>query len=205
VSLECTLKRFEQRVGLCRFVVDRLYAQKNEGETTLVSFSLVELLKQYCEQLTLAEPPAATDMEEALLYLSKTGLLKLEGGFLVIYNTMQLKRMVERRYGYTKEHYRLLDEFYRQRIQQIHIVGEYANMMVRDYDAALRYVSDYFLLDYKAFISKYFKGERRTQIGKNITPAKYNRIFGSLSQRQMEIINDKESRRIVVAAGPGRG
>lgn len=205
VSLECTLKRFEQRVGLCRFVVDRLYAQKNEGETTLVSFSLVELLKQYCEQLTLAEPPAATDMEEALLYLSKTGLLKLEGGFLVIYNTMQLKRMVERRYGYTKEHYRLLDEFYRQRIQQIHIVGEYANMMVRDYDAALRYVSDYFLLDYKAFISKYFKGERRTQIGKNITPAKYNRIFGSLSQRQMEIINDKESRRIVVAAGPGSG
>ena len=205
VSLDDTLKRFEQRVGLCRFVVDRLCAQKNDGETTLVSFSLIELLKQYCSQLTLAEPPSATDMEEALLYLSKTDLLKLEGGFLVIYNSMQLKRMVERRFGYTKEHYRLLDEFYRQRIQQIHIVGEYANIMVRDYAAALRYVSDYFLLDYKAFISKYFKGERRTQIGKNITPAKYNKIFGSLSDRQMEIINDKESRCIVVAAGPGSG
>ncbi len=205
VSLENSLKRFEQRVGLCRFVVDRLYAQKNDGETTLVSFSLVELLKQYCAQLTLADPPSTTDMEEALLYLSKTDLLKLEGGFLVIYNTMQLKRMVKRRFEYTKEHYRLLDEFYRQRIQQIHIVGEYANMMVRDYDAALQYVSDYFMLDYKAFISKYFKGDRRTQIGKNITPAKYNKIFGSLSDRQMEIISDKESRRIVVAAGPGSG
>ena len=205
VSLENTLKRFEQRVGLCRFVVDRLYAQKNDGETTLVSFSLVELLKQYCAQLTLAAPPSTTDMEEALLYLSKTDLLKLEGGFLVIYNTMQLKRMVERRFGYTKEHYRLLDEFYRQRIQQIHIVGEYANMMVHDYDAALQYVSDYFMLDYKSFISKYFKGDRRAQIGKNITPAKYNKIFGSLSDRQMEIINDRESRRIVVAAGPGSG
>lgn len=205
VSLESTLKRFEQRVGLCRFVVDRLYAQKNDGETTLVSFSLVELLKQYCAQLTLADPPSTTDMEEALLYLSKTDLLKLEGGFLVIYNTMQLKRMVERRFGYTKEHYRLLDEFYRQRIQQIHIVGEYANMMVHDYDAALQYVSDYFMLDYKTFISKYFKGDRRAQIGKNITPAKYNKIFGSLSDRQMEIINDRESRRIVVAAGPGSG
>lgn len=205
VSLENTLKRFEQRVGLCRFVVDRLYAQKNDGETTLVSFSLVELLKQYCAQLTLADPPSTTDMEEALLYLSKTDLLKLEGGFLVIYNTMQLKRMVERRFGYTKEHYRLLDEFYRQRIQQIHIVGEYANMMVHDYDAALQYVSDYFMLDYKTFISKYFKGDRRAQIGKNITPAKYNKIFGSLSDRQMEIINDRESRRIVVAAGPGSG
>lgn len=205
VSQEATLKRFAQRVGLCRFVVDRLYAQKNDGETTLVSFSLVEMLNQYSAQLTLEAPPSANDMEEALLYLGKTGLLKLEGGFLVIYNTMQIKRMAERRFGYTKEHYRLLDEFYRQRIQQIHIVGEYANMMVRDYDAALHYVHDYFMLDYKAFIAKYFKGERRAQIGKNITPAKYNKIFGSLSPRQMEIINDKESRRIVVAAGPGSG
>lgn len=205
VSQEATLKRFAQRVGLCRFVVDRLYAQKNDGETTLVSFSLVEMLNQYSAQLTLEAPPSANDMEEALLYLGKTGLLKLEGGFLVIYNTMQIKRMAERRFGYTKEHYHLLDEFYRQRIQQIHIVGEYANMMVRDYDAALHYVRDYFMLDYKAFIAKYFKGERRAQIGKNITPAKYNKIFGSLSPRQMEIINDKESRRIVVAAGPGSG
>ena len=205
VSQEATLKRFAQRVGLCRFVVDRLYAQKNDGETTLVSFSLVEMLNQYSAQFTLEAPPSANDMEEALLYLGKTGLLKLEGGFLVIYNTMQIKRMAERRFGYTKEHYRLLDEFYRQRIQQIHIVGEYANMMVRDYDAALHYVRDYFMLDYKAFIAKYFKGERHAQIGKNITPAKYNKIFGSLSGRQMEIINDKESRRIVVAAGPGSG
>lgn len=205
ISKENTIKRHEQRVGLCRFVVEKLCAQKNVGETTLISFSLVELLNQYCTQLTFTEPPTASNMEEALLYLSKVGLLKIEGGFLVIYNTMQLKRMVERRFGYTKEHYRLLDDFYRQRIQQIHIVGEYANMMVRDYDAALRYVSDYFLLDYKEFIAKYFKGERRAQIGRNITPAKYNKIFGTLSNRQMEIINDKESRYIVVAAGPGSG
>lgn len=214
VSTEATLKRFGHRVNLCRFVVDTLYAplkQSNaqtikQSESTLVSFSLVELLKRYNSQLTLDSAATTTaDMEEALLYLSKTGLLKIEGGFLVIYNSMKLKRMVERRYGYTKEHYRLLDEFYRQRIQQIHIVGEYANMMVRDYDAALQYVRDYFMLDYKAFIAKYFKGERRAQIGKNITPAKYNKIFGSLSGRQMEIINDKDSRRIVVAAGPGSG
>ena len=95
-------------------------------------------------------------MEEALLYLSKAELLKIEGGFMVIYNTMQLRRNVERTRRYGKEQYRLLDEFYRQRIQQIHIVGEYANMMVRNYDAAMQFVSDYFLMDYRAFIGKYF-------------------------------------------------
>ena len=37
-----------------------------------------------------------------------------------------------------------LDEFYKLKIQQVHIVGEYANLMVEDYDAALQYVQDYF-------------------------------------------------------------
>ena len=99
----------------------------------------------------------------------------------------------------------MLDEFYRHRIQQIHIVGEYANMMVRDYDAALQFVSDYFLMNYQAFIDKYFKSERRKQIVKNITPAKYKQIIGTLSERQRQIIDDKRSKYIVVAAGPGSG
>ena len=43
---------------------------------------------------------------------------------MVIYNTMQLERKAERRTQYGKEQYRLLDAFYKQRMQQIHIVGE---------------------------------------------------------------------------------
>jgi ATP-dependent DNA helicase RecQ len=124
---------------------------------------------------------------------------------MVTYNTMQIQRKVERTRRYGKEQYRMLDEFYRQRIQQIHIVGEFANMMVSDYDAAMKFVSDYFLLDYKEFINRYFKGERRAQIVRNITPAKYEQIFGTLSDKQREIIDDKHSKHIVVAAGPGSG
>ena len=204
---ESTLNRHNQRARLCQYVIGAL-AEKKEStnSTSLVNFSIVELLNKYNDtQLALDATPTLSDMEEALLYLSKTELLKLEGGFLVIYNTMLLKRKVERRQWYGKEQYRILDEFYCQRIQQIHIVGEYANLMVRDYNAALKFVSDYFTLEYKTFISQYFKGERRTQIGKNITPAKYNKIFGSLSEKQQEIINDNYSRCIVVAAGPGSG
>ena len=85
------------------------------------------------------------------------------------------------------------------------IVGEYANLMVRDYDAALRFVNDYFTKDFRKFINQYFKEERRIQIEQNITPAKYNKLFGELSNRQCEIIDDKQSKYIVVAAGPGSG
>ncbi len=206
VDAEATMVHFERRAELCQFVVETLGKQKSDKDSSFVPFSLVGLLNQYnSTQLSIVDSPTLSEMEEALLFLSKNELLKLEGGFLVIYNTMQLNRKVERKTRYSKENYRLLDEFYKQRIQQIHIVGEYANLMVRDYDAALQYVSDYFTMDYRRFINKYFKEERKTQINKNITPAKYNKIFGTLSPRQLEIISDKESHCIVVAAGPGSG
>lgn len=206
VDAEATMVHFERRAELCQFVVETLGKQKSDKDSSFVPFSLVGLLNQYnSTQLSIVDSPTPSEMEEALLFLSKNELLKLEGGFLVIYNTMQLNRKVERKTRYSKENYRLLDEFYKQRIQQIHIVGEYANLMVRDYDAALQYVSDYFTMDYRRFINKYFKEERKTQINKNITPAKYNKIFGTLSPRQLEIISDKESHCIVVAAGPGSG
>ena len=210
-SREVTMARFERRMEICRFIVDTLNASRdNTKETTLVNLSIVELLQQFIasqQGLMFADKdkPNISDIEEALLYLTKMELMKIEGGFIVIYNPMQIDRIVDRRTRYGKEQYRLLDEFYKQRIRQIHIVGEYANLMVRDYDAALRFVNDYFTKDFRKFINQYFKEERRVQIDQNITPAKYNQLFGELSNRQREIIVDKQSKYIVVAAGPGSG
>ena len=70
-----------------------------------------------------------------------------------------------------------MQEQYKQKIQQIHIVGEYANLMVRDYNAALQFVNDYFQMDFKRFIARYFKGSRAAEIERNITPEKYNQLF----------------------------
>ena len=210
-SQEVTKARFERRMDICRFITDTLNVSRDPGkDMTLVNFSIVELLQQFIasQQETMfvnQEKPTIADIEEALLYLTKTELMKIEGGFIVIYNTMQIGRIADRRTRYGKEQYRLLDEFYKQRIRQIHIVGEYANLMVRDYDSALHFVNDYFTMDFRKFINQYFKEERRAQIDQNITPAKYNKLFGELSNRQCEIIDDKESKYIVVAAGPGSG
>jgi ATP-dependent DNA helicase RecQ len=132
--------------------------------------------------------------------------MKLEGGFLVLYNGMEVKRLIlDNKIRYKQDDYRMMSEFYKQKIQQIHIVGEYANLMVRDYDAALQFVQDYFHMDFRKFTAKYFKGERAKEIDRNITPEKYNQLFGGLSDVQSTIINDADSRYIVVAAGPGSG
>ena len=213
-DMASTLQRFEKRLVICQFTIDWLYnltsqdGGKEEGNND-VRFSVVELLNDLkATGQTLLETMndvQLEDVEESLLYLSKIGALKLEGGFLVLYNAMDIRRIKDNRSRYKLEDYRMLSEFYKQKIQQIHIVGEYANLMVRDYDAALQYVSDYFRMDYRRFVSKYFKGERLRQIERNITPEKYDHIFGVLSEKQMQIISDKESRCIVVAAGPGSG
>ena len=210
-TMEVTMARFEKRRDISRFIVEILSKCRDTSkDQSLVNFSEVELLQQFVarqqqEMFADKEKPTIPDIEEALLYLTKTDLMKIEGGFIVIYNTMQIGRLVDRRARYGKEQYRLLDEFYKQRIRQIHIVGEYANLMVRDYQAALRFVNDYFTMDFRKFINLYFKEDRRGQIDLNITPAKYNQLFGQLSNRQSEIIDDKLSKYIVVAAGPGSG
>ena len=214
-NTEAVINRFEKRLDICRFVIEWLYVLQSRTRSEVsksgqLQFSEVELLKEMKanrqEKLfTNVSDLQVEDIEEALLYLSKIGALKLEGGFLVLYNAMDIRRIKDSRLRYKQDDYRMLNEFYKQKMQQIHIVGEYANLMVKDYDAALRYVRDYFQMDYRQFIAKYFKGSRVKEIERNLTPAKYQQLFGQLSQRQMEIIDDRESRCIVVAAGPGSG
>lgn len=213
-DMDSTIRRLEKRINISKFTVDWLYhiasqADKENGTDQAIQFSVVELLNDiktksesrfgYLDDIQLE------DVEESLLYLSKIGALKLEGGFLVLYNTMDITRLKDNKSRYKQDDYRMLNDFYRLKVQQIHIVGEYANLMVKDYTAAQQYVLDYFQMDYRKFISKYFKGYRIHEIQRNITPQKYNQLFSLLSSKQMEIISDKNSRCIVVGAGPGSG
>lgn len=218
------IDKFEKRIEICRFILEELYSKavskdnvvhsenakaSDNPEKKPVEFSLVGLFKAYQDRprFDFSEIPVTlADVEDSLLYLSKIDSLKLEGGFLVLYNGMEIKRIIkDNKIRYKIDDYRLLDEFYKQKIRQIHIVGEYANLMVRDYDAALKFVQDYFNMDFKKFIATYFKGERLKDIERNITPEKYKKLFDELSEVQSEIINDAESKYIVAVAGPGSG
>ncbi len=203
----------EKRHAICEKVLEYLYQSakeqtSSEKDEVMVEFSALKLL-EYCNdnlRLVMSAEITMDEVKEALLYLSKISAINIEGGFLVLYNGMEITRLeLNNNIRYKVEDYRQLDDYYKQKIQQIHIVGEYANMMVRDYDAAMQFVSDYFGMDYKKFIAQYFKGERGAQIERNITPARHKMIFDGLSDKQREIIDDNESKYIVVTAGPGSG
>ncbi len=204
--------KLQSRYELARFIVTYLFEKSahntsGEQDVHLVEFSVHELKEQYEKSTTLFQTSVSLeDIEDSLFYLSRIEAIKIEGGFLVTYNRLTINRLEQNnKVQYRKEHYQKLDDFYTHKIQQIHVVGEYAKKMISDYKGALQFVDDYFQLNYSSFVNRYFPGSREKEIRRNITPAKFRKLFGTLSPAQLEIIRDSQSQYIVVAAGPGSG
>ncbi|MCM1166589.1 MAG: RecQ family ATP-dependent DNA helicase [Lachnospiraceae bacterium] len=221
-GLDLLRLRAEKRYEIARFVIEELTSQTEDfNGVKPVEFSLVGIYKAYLEEPRLeSELKEITlgDVEDALLYLTHIGSLKIEGGFLVVYNSMQISCSEENKgKPYTNDDYRQLKEFYRQRVHQIHIVGEYAKLMAAAENAAdekdaakkaaLDFVSDYFEMDFLNFRKKYFKNERSKEIELNITPEKYHQLMNGLSDEQKRIFDYNNDRNpyMVVPAGPGSG
>lgn len=197
-------KSYQLASFIVRYLYDKSLDIIGEKDDILVMFSVLDIIEAYRDTYSLKTND--TEVEEALLFMSKIDAMKLEGGFFVLYSGMKLERIkLDNKIRYKIEDYKQLNEFYKQKMQQIHIVGEYANMMLKSYEDALKFVNDYFQMDYIKFLSVYFSGERASQIERNITPGKYDQLFELLSPDQLEVIKDDTSKNIVISAGPGSG
>ena len=199
----------EKRHRIAEVILDYLSSKarnttENGDVDVTIEFSVLELKEEFNRNLH-NEKAKGEEIEDALYYLLKIGAMSFEGGFLAIYNAMRIERLnMERRAQYLKEHYSKLDKYYLHKRQQIHIVGEYARRLIDDANKGMSFVEDYFKMDYDNFLQKYFEG-RKGEISRNITPKKYEKVFGELSSTQRSVIEDHESNYIVVAAGPGSG
>ncbi len=208
-------EKLEKRHELSRFIVDFLYektkliipAEEDKKDEVLVEFSVHELKNAFENSLaSFGEKVTIEDVEDALFYLSRIEAIKIEGGFMVVYNQLTIERLEEDNLKrYTKDDYQKLHQFYESKVQQIHIVGEYARKMISDYKDALQFVEDYFQLNYGSFLKKYFPGSKVDDLKLRITPRKFKQLFGELSPTQLKIIKDSAAKYIVVAAGPGSG
>jgi len=208
-------EKLEKRHELAQFIVEFLYEKSNLNvsiedavkDELLVEFSVHELKAAYENSPNLFKLNISIDdIEDSLFYLSRIEAIKIEGGFLVVYNRLTIERLEpDNSKRYTKDDYKKLNQFYENKVQQIHIVGEYAKKMINDYKDALQFVEDYFHLNYNSFLNKYFPGSKADDLKLRMTPAKFRQLFGELSPTQLRIINDNESKYIVVAAGPGSG
>jgi ATP-dependent DNA helicase RecQ len=216
IELSEMKERLEKRQELSAFILSHLFDQISESqsdvkdsqtEETLVKFSVHALKKAYLASESLFKVNVdISDIEDALFYLSRIEAIKIEGGFMVIHNSLTIERLEENtKKQYTKDDYQKLNDHYENKTQQIHIVGEYAKKMIEDYSEALQFVEDYFQLNYSAFLKRYFPGSKVDNLKLKMTPTKFKQLFGELSPPQLSIINDNEAKYIVIAAGPGSG
>ncbi|WP_370391079.1 RecQ family ATP-dependent DNA helicase [uncultured Winogradskyella sp.] len=168
-----------------------------------VSFSLLEL-KESNQFLGKTAEENTKKYEQCLLFLNDVKVIKLEGGFMVSYNKLNISDVDTSKHHFTVEDYNKMQSFYLHRTEQIHIVGEYAKKCVENYESALTYVNDYFTLDYEEFLARYFPRKKR-QIQRAITPKRFREIIADLDTDQSNVIQDNKSDKILVYAGPGSG
>lgn len=215
LSAHDTSQWIERKQILAQFVVQYLHEllknQKDVASETqdaaYLEFSVGELQIAFNQQNQLTGQSATLDdMEDVLFYLLRMDLLKIEGGFLVVYQRLSLERLeLNNRKQYTLDDYSQLARYYQTRQEQIHIVGKYAKTMIDDVQAALNLVNDYFSLEYRQFLRQYFPGDEAPSLKRNMTDERFLQWFGNLSPMQSQIILDNQSKHMVVFATAGSG
>jgi ATP-dependent DNA helicase RecQ len=198
---ELTLDVYEL---LERFYITQTKELQNQDKKDLpVSFSMLEL-KNSNQLFGQIKEEDIKRYEKTLLFLNQIKAIKLEGGFMVFYNRLNIEEIDNSIPRYTTENFMKMGHHYHHKTEQIHIVGEYAKRRLQNYESALAYVNDYFSQPYEEFLSKYFP-RRSKEIGTPLTPSRLKEIVGALDTDQSRIVNDGKSRNILVLAGPGSG
>ena len=187
-----------------KFHIDQKEKQKSHDKKDLpVSFSMLEL-KNSNHFLGQIKEEDIKRYEKALLFLNQIKSIKLEGGFMVSYNRLNIEEIDGSLPRFTKENFNKMEQHYHHKTEQIHIVGEYAKRRLKNYESSLAYVNDYFSQPYEEFLAKYFP-RRKKEISRPLRPERFMEITGELDIDQRRIVDDNKSDNILVLAGPGSG
>tara|TARA_R110002096_G_scaffold436067_1_gene666767 strand:- start:1499 stop:6313 length:4815 start_codon:yes stop_codon:yes gene_type:complete len=198
---ELTLDVYEL---LEKFYIEQKEKQDDQDKKDLpVSFSMLEL-KNSNQLFGQIKEEDIKRYEKTLLFLNQIKSIKLEGGFMVTYNRLNIEDIDSSIPKFTKENFNKMDQHYHHKTEQIHIVGEYAKRRLQNYESALAYVNDYFSQPYEEFLAKYFP-RRKKEISRPLTPERFKKIAGELDIDQRRIVDDNKSDNILVLAGPGSG
>jgi ATP-dependent DNA helicase RecQ len=192
---------------LLKFIIGKL-PPGARSKDLLVETTFGELMGQVEQDLELrariSEPERRRAIEHVLLYLHKQEVLTLNHGMTVMRRAMTIEVDPEKRSGYLKDDYQRLDEHYREKRIQVHVMREYAETALGEMADALRLVMHYFTLSKLEFIQLYFSG--REEVLKLATSEEsWRTIIENLSAPQRVIVADDDDVNRLVLAGPGSG
>lgn len=212
VTLKGNFQDFKQwveiRQTLAKKIIEVLpsYQTLGGGATENIPFSIHGIKKKFEDGDLFTEKQPIQLYHQALLYLHRIKSIEILKGFIVFANRMRIERKLsDNKKQYAQTEYRELQDHYQQKIERVHIVGEFARRLSIHSLDALKFAKDYFALPYEEFLFQYFPGRKRTELKRALTANKYDQIFKDLTQEQKKIINDDKTARIMVSAGPGSG
>jgi ATP-dependent DNA helicase RecQ len=201
----------EKRRAVARVVLDALLAKlppDTRQAKVLVECKAQELLDAIDADLalrpTLRDPAVA--LEHALLYLHENEVIQLDKGRTVFRAAMTIElNASEARRRFRKEDFAPLQEHYRERTFQTHVMHEYARRGAQKMAAALALVAAYFSWPRRRFVQEHFAG--RTELLELATTAEsYRRIVGMLRNPvQQRLVTKADHGNHLVLAGPGSG
>jgi ATP-dependent DNA helicase RecQ len=175
----------------------------------LVQTTFGELLKVINGDLelnaTIKPEQRQKAIEHVLLYLHQQEVLALNHGMTVMRRAMTIEINPDK-YGqrYLKEDYQKLDEHYREKRIQVHVMREYAEVALHEMAQALKLVMDYFKKSKQDFQKLYFAGKGEV-LKLATSEASWNAIIYALNATQKSIVTDHSDRNCLILAGPGSG
>ena len=196
----------KKRQNVCNFIlaeVLKLLGDKKEAEVEVSSYKLKESYDAISKISLLGFHHSIVYLQEILQQS-----FQLRKGRLIYYQAIKItkKDRIYLRMPYGKrEHYnKTLKKYYQRKIEAIHIFIEFLEKIIKEgLQQALKFVQDYFSLEYKKFKKRYKLDNKELSVP--LTKEKFEEILGDLNSEQKAIFDDKQSDLIMVLAGPGSG
>ena len=143
--------------------------------------------------------------DTAAIWLHENKVITIHEGLSIFQRAMTLEVEPGAR-AYEESDHKGLEIHYEHRIEQAHMLAEYARRAMDKPSEGERLVADYFALGAEAFAARWLAG-RAEEIQRATLPRMYERIAGHLDNTaQRRIVTDTRKRTdALVLAGPGSG
>lgn len=201
------------RRDLAGLILDLLITKAKGTEAAVpISFSESELVKSVQDDIARLDTqfrslPEA--LHHTLLWMHHGRVIELQQGKSLITSAMTLYLKDHKRgrnaRRFTKGDFEPLAHYYREKIIQIHIVGEYARKALEALGTHLHFTAEYFRMVGEEFVRRYFAG-RKKELRLATGIESYKKIYESLANPlQQAVVAAEEDKNMLVLAGPGSG
>ena len=200
-------RRRETAARILETILAQIPAEAAAGKDVLAEFTMDQLCAAVEAGSLFQSGPvnAAAAVERALLWLHDLQLIRLQRGLALFRSAMTIRVTAEAARSYGVKEYAPLELYYDEKTFQVHVMLEYARRGLQGIQAALALVLDYFRLEKRAFMDRYFPG-RKKELERAATAEAYRRVVEELGDdEQRRVVEASEEENLLVLAGPGSG